>query len=101
MLSSDKLLRQKQEREQTSRIDELSKSVQMLRRDLNMIKKVIEKQNEETTNQLRELFAFTRKMEKAYLNGLSNNSLEYDVQYDNSHNEALFDINEPFTYDDV
>lgn len=98
--SSDKLLRQKQEKEQTSRIDQLSRSVELLKRELSNFRRVIEKQNQETKKQLRELFAFTNKLENAYLNGLSNSTLDYDIQEDdNADGTNLFDINLPFRYD--
>ena len=102
MLSSDKLIRQKQDREQSSRIDELSKSVQILRRDINEIKSAIRQQNQDTTKQLRELYSFTKKLESAYLNGLStnNNIMDYDTLEQNVTNDkSIFDIHKPFSYD--
>lgn len=109
--SSDRLHKLKVESELNSRIDEISKRTMALKKDIDQLKKIIHKNHEEHTKQIRELYVFTKKLEDIYSNGLTStlstapisvNGLDYtsdDSTEQSGTHEDLFVLDIPFRYD--
>uniref|UniRef100_A0A6C0KXN0 Uncharacterized protein n=1 Tax=viral metagenome TaxID=1070528 RepID=A0A6C0KXN0_9ZZZZ len=83
MLTSDKLLKQKSEKEINSRIDDnrlelikVKTEMKVLIDDIKSFKESFNNFQIEINNKFKEIFAYTRRLDEAYLNGLS----DYDMQ---------------------
>tara|TARA_B100000902_G_scaffold400058_1_gene475331 strand:- start:4414 stop:4761 length:348 start_codon:yes stop_codon:yes gene_type:complete len=83
MLSSEKLLKQKNEKEMNSRIDNtrvelkrVKNEIKVLSDNLESFKKSFDNFKEEVNNKFKEIFAYTKRLDEAYLNGLS----DYDMK---------------------
>tara|TARA_B100001250_G_scaffold410646_1_gene437520 strand:+ start:2395 stop:2742 length:348 start_codon:yes stop_codon:yes gene_type:complete len=113
MLTSEKLLKQKNEKEINSRIDDtrlelnrVKTEMKVLIDDLKSFKESFNNFQIEINNKFKEIFAYTKRLDEAYLNGLS----DYDMQdgiYKSDKNgfesklssENIFSIEDDSIYD--
>ena len=105
MQSSDKLQISKQSYIQENNINELKKNINVLNKEITELKQsiksvrnIIEEYKLETKNQCAELYAFCKKLERIYCNGLTNISNE---EVTNTNNDIDFSVSEslsPFSF---
>jgi len=83
MQTSEKLLRQKNEKELNSRIDDtrfglkgVKNEIKTLSDDIKMLNNSFKDFQKEVNNKFKEIFAYTKRLDEAYLNGLS----DYDMK---------------------
>lgn len=83
MQTSEKLHRQKHEKELNSRIDDtifelkrVKNEIKILCDDLKSLNNTFTAFQKEVNNKFKEIFAYTKRLDEAYLNGLS----DYDMK---------------------